>query len=86
LHNKIIELNLLVKEQFPANEEDIEKSTIDTHLSDDDLDELKTLIDTLDNTSFWHSNKLNIPGIKIIMRCITRWPSDKSFPFIDLLR
>jgi len=56
------------------------------YLSDPELAEIKSQIDVLQNTSFYHASKVTRKMIFILEKIVSSWPEDQIFPVLDLLR
>ncbi len=55
-------------------------------LSDDDIIQVRAVVDVLEQTSRYHSSKIPRSGVSILARAISTWPSAQAFPLIDIAR
>jgi phospholipase A-2-activating protein len=54
-------------------------------LSEPELASLRTLVDALEETRYYHSKKAPATGISVLLRTLA-WPPSHAFPSLDLLR
>jgi len=60
---------------------------IDPHkLSSSDLESIKSLIDILQNKSFYHASTVTHKMVELLEKILVKWPEDQIFPALDILR
>lgn len=51
-----------------------------------ELDLFESLLELIKNKAFYHSSKVSKQGFEIFKKMLTKFPSDKAFPVLDLYR
>jgi PUL domain len=55
-------------------------------LNEQDLVLLDSLLELIKNKPFYHSSKVSKQGFELLKKLLTKFPSSKSFPVLDLYR
>jgi hypothetical protein len=55
-------------------------------LSEQDLTLLDSLLELIKNKAFYHSSKVSKQGFELIKKLLTKFPSAKAFPALDIYR